>query len=165
MDKVRDHGCIKAVLNSVTGKHHHPFIVSDPQNLELISIKDSVLIFLVKELGQKLTEKTLKLVDGILKLSTWSWLTVTKIHGNGQVSRNHKVILSLELPTVLTVLTVSIFTLHHPQTLMNLKKLETNNTWPFKSGLINIGEIKKLTNSTKLLKLIWQVNEDLYYEV
>lgn len=70
MDKVHDHGCIKAVLNLVTGKLHHQFIVSDPQNLELISTKDSVLIFLVKELGQKSTEKTLKLEDGTLKLST-----------------------------------------------------------------------------------------------
>lgn len=64
MDKVLDHGCIKVVLNLVTGKLHHQFIDLDLQKLILTFTRDFVLIYLVKEHGQKLIEKILKLEDG-----------------------------------------------------------------------------------------------------
>lgn len=52
---------------------------------------------------------------------------VIKIHGNGQVSKNHKETSSQELPTVSTVLIVLTFILLHLQIQTNLRKSETNN--------------------------------------
>lgn len=67
MEQGPDLGFIKVALNLVIGKHHHQFTDSDHQELTLTSTKDSVLIHLEKEHGQKLTERTQKLEDGTQK--------------------------------------------------------------------------------------------------
>lgn len=69
--KDQGHGCINVVLNLVIGRLHHQIILLDPKLLILIFINVFVLKYLVREYGQKLIVKILKLVDGNYKLSIY----------------------------------------------------------------------------------------------